>query len=90
MTTKILTREESALVEAGRRQTISPLGDLWVALKCYGNDDAFNEMAVQYNSIEDNEIDAVIDAGGTVMETYGNGDVKQISKAPNRPKPPVT
>lgn len=84
---KILTRQESVLVIAGRQQVATLLGDLWVMLPNRVTATERIAMATEYNNLEQ-QIDDAIDSGYQAKVTYGDNTIHGISKAPNRPKPP--
>lgn len=86
---KILTRQESVMVNSGRLQSATPLGDLWVMLPNHVEQSVRFEMAAEYNALED-AIDDVIDSGFQAYVTHGDFTIHGISKAPNRPKPPTS
>jgi hypothetical protein len=83
-----LTRKQSALVSAGRQQIVATTGDLWNITMDYMTDSERFVMGAAYNAIEA-QIDDTIDSGFTVSETYGDGTLHGISKAPSRPVPPT-
>lgn len=83
-----LTRKQSALINSGRSQIVASLGDLWTITPDYMTDTERFAMGSDYNNLE-SSIDDTIDSSFLVYETYGDGTLHGIGKAPSRPVPPI-
>lgn len=83
------SKEQSAVINAGRQQVSTPNGDMWRILPGRVTDSERFAMAAEYEALEV-QIDTTKDAGFDCFLTYGDNTLHGIGKAPNRPKPPTS